>query len=66
MRYVSVDGAVWSMSNANFRRLAADIKHSEEPDQPYVEHLDRYGTMITPRVIQLEDVVAAYEEDAAL
>ena len=50
MQYVTTMGAVWRLSEKNFRKLIRDIKADGDID------LDRYGKMITGDLQELRDL----------
>jgi len=59
MKHVTLMGAVWRMSDSNFKRLAADLKRGDGA----CEDLDNYGRMVIDRLYALDEVVQAVESD---
>ena len=53
MKHVTSDGAVWQMSDKNFKKLAAAMKRNGG----YVEDLDEYGRLVIGRLIALDEIV---------
>ena len=53
MKYVTTMGAVWKMSDRNFRKLAKELKASGGT----VESLDAYGKMIIDRTFKFDEIV---------
>ena len=55
MKHVTMMGAVWKMSDRNFKKLAKELKDNHGS----VEDIEVYGTMIVDRLYALDEVVQA-------
>jgi len=58
MKYVTTMGAVWRMSERNFRKLAKEIRDTNG----CVENMDAYGKMIINRLYTVSEIGGEEEE----